>query len=244
MEEIDINKYEPIVEPVEDKAYRVLMAIAGSVPVASGAVTEIVNSFISSPLEVRRGEWLSALTNAVNYILSQLNKTENEVAQNKLLISAILRSSDIAIRTSDDEIHKVLIEGIISSAKNQSLDESRIAIYYSTIAKLTSLHLKLINYFSNLPVNDVDFDESYKITEKQELFFLKVAAYNIIFEDRDLVYRLMSDLNGDRIVALSDNSQRSLKGPNFIFMNLTGFGKELIDFIGLRETIENQHNNS
>ncbi|MGK0235531.1 MAG: hypothetical protein ACI9EK_002070, partial [Psychroserpens sp.] len=103
-----------------------------------------------------------------------------------------------------------------------------VAMYLSSISKFTSLHLKLIGYFSQLPV----FDNSIPLSdERQEFFFQDLLNFDQVFSKRHIVDRLMQDFVTDQIVDLPHKAGRSMGGPNFVNMRLTMFGEDLQNFI-------------
>lgn len=228
MDKIDIEKYDPAVEPVSDKVHRLVRASAASVPVVGGAIAEAVNAIVAPPYEARTNAWLHQLSNTLNTLIENYNQSESQLSENEALLSAIVRSSDIAVRTSSPEIKEALSNGLISVALNQNLEEAIVAIYLNSISRLTSLHLKLLTYLSYLP----ELDRNIELSEERQLqFFQEVVAHDQDFSSRHILHRLMQDLINEKIVGLPDKASQSMSGPNFINMRLTELGEELVEFI-------------
>lgn len=229
MDNINIEKYSPDIEPIEDKVHRLAKAVTSSVPVIGGALTEVLVSVVSPPQEKRTQLWLSELTNVVNFLVNTHNADLTTLSEDNRFLTAIIRSSDIVIRTSEVEVVEAIKNGLITVALKQDLDEAIVAMYLSSIAKLTSLHLRLIGYFSQLPI----FDNSIPLSDqRQEFFFHDLMSFDAVFSKRHIVDRLMQDLVTEKIVDLPHKAGRSMGGPNFVNMRLTQFGEELQSFIG------------
>ncbi|MEH6501836.1 MAG: hypothetical protein V7751_20855 [Pseudoalteromonas distincta] len=151
MDKIRIEEFDPIIEPAADKVHRIARASVVAVPVIGGALVELVNAIVAPPYEVRTNAWLNQLSETLNCLIEGHNQTEIQLRDNEVLLSAIIRSSDIAVRTSSPKVTKALSNGLIYVALNQNLEEAIIAIYLNSISRLTSLHLKLLEYLSRLP---------------------------------------------------------------------------------------------
>ncbi|AQQ68273.1 hypothetical protein Mag101_11935 [Microbulbifer agarilyticus] len=229
---IEKEEFDPVVEPTTDKVHRIARSILSAVPAVGGALTESLNTIIAPPYETRVNNWLYNLSDTINDLIDNHSKTESELRENKALLSAILRSSDIAVRTSSEDVINALSNGLISVALDQTLEESLVCIYLNSIARLTSLHLKLLEYLASLS----EVDKSIQLTQERQLeFFKNLAGYDNDLKSRELVYRLMNDLMNERVVALPEGASASSGGPNFINMRLTMFGEELIRYISGRK---------
>lgn len=232
MDKIDIEKYDPVIEPIEDKLHRLTRAAAGSVPVVGSSLAEIVSAIITPPYEARTNAWLHILSKTMNTLIDSHNQTESSLRENNNLLSAIIRSSDIAVRTSSPEITQALSNALVSVALNQNLEEAIIAIYLNSASRLTSPHLKLLTYLSGLP----EPEQTTQLTEKHQLLFFKsLSDYDKDFTDREITHRLTQDLINERILGLPDKASQSMSGPNFINMRLTQLGRDFVDFIAVRE---------
>lgn len=228
IDKIDAREFNPNIEPVEDKIHRTIRATAASIPIVGGALAEVVNAIVAPPFEVRTNAWLNQLSDTLNVLIEKHNHTKAQLSRNETLISAILRSSDIAVRTSSLEITKALSNGLINIVINQNQEEAVIAIYLNSISRLTSLHLKLLSYLSQLP----ELDLNMQLTEELQLkFFNDLSAYDNSFSVRHIVQRLMQDLMNEKIIGLPDKASQSFRGPNFINMRLTKLGEELLEYI-------------
>ncbi|WP_413664769.1 hypothetical protein ACG1BZ_05705 [Microbulbifer sp. CNSA002] len=228
MNKIEKEEFDPVVEPTSDKAYRITRSVLSAVPTVGGALAESLSAIIAPPYQTRTNNWLHKLSDSINDLIDNHSKTESELRENKAFLSAILRSSDIAVRTSSEDVINALSNGLISVALDQTIEEAIVCIYLNSIARLTSLHLKLLEYLASLP----EVDKSTQLTQERQLkFFKNLAGYDHDFKSRELVYRLMNDLMNERVVALPKGASASSGGPNFINMRLTKLGEELIRYI-------------
>lgn len=228
MDKIDTSEFDPDTELVEDKVHRLARAAASAVPVFGGALNEVLNTIVVPPYERRTNAWLHQLSITLNTLMESYNQTESKLKENNSLLTAIVRSSDIAVRTSSQEVIQALSNGLVFIALNQNTEEAIIALYLNSLSRLTSLHLKLLSYLSSLPELDYNIQLS---KERQLEFFDDLSAYDQDFSSNHILHRLMQDLINEKIVDLPDKASHSMRGPNFINMRLTKLGEEIVEFI-------------
>ncbi|KAB7696304.1 hypothetical protein [Plesiomonas shigelloides] len=228
MQKIDSSTFDPDLEPVVDKVHRIARAGIAAIPMLGGTSVELLNSIIAPPHEVRTTKWLHKLTEAVNLLIETYNINQESLSNNDKFFSAIIRSSDIALRTSEDTMLNALASGLVFSATTQDKDEAIITLYLLSLSRLTSLHLTLTKYIADLPPVDrtVDLTE-----EKQMQFYTELNKYDSKYDTSHLINRLMQDLVNEKIVEIEPGAMMSMRGPNYIHMRLSPFGKELVDFI-------------
>lgn len=236
MNKVDPEEFDPPIEPVSDKLHRLARAGAASVPVAGGVVTELLNAIVAPPFERRMIAWQHELTSVVNRLIEHHNLTAKQLASNDVLVSAIIKSSDIALRTSSEDVVSALLNGLIFIAKKQNCKEAIVALYLNTIARLTSLHFKLLRYLMELPENKQD-DPSERRTpnKEQQEFLTNVEAYDPDFSNPHVTERLMQDLISEKLIEVPDGVSQALGRPNHLKMRITQFGADFIDFISKHE---------
>ncbi|SHI38236.1 hypothetical protein [Cycloclasticus pugetii] len=122
MDKIDIEKYDPAVEPVSDKVHRLARASAASVPVVGGAIAEAVNAIVAPPYEARTNAWLHQLSNTLNALIENYNQSESQLSENEALLSAIVRSSDIAVRTEVVPLIRTTCLGVIFPVNHAAIN--------------------------------------------------------------------------------------------------------------------------
>ncbi|MFO4678353.1 hypothetical protein V5H35_16750 [Vibrio cholerae] len=228
MEKIDSNTFDPDLEPVGDKVHRVARAGIAAIPMLGGTSVELLNSIIAPPHEVRTNKWLHKLTEVVNLLIETYNINQESLSNNDKFFSAVIRSSDIALRTSEDTMLDALASGLVVSATTQDKDEAIITLYLLSLSRLTSLHLTLTRYIADLP----PVDRSVDLTEeKQKQFYTELNKYDSKYDTYHLINRLMQDLVNEKIVEIEPGAMMSMGGPNYIHMRLSPFGKELVGFI-------------
>ncbi|EHV5548582.1 hypothetical protein K0W37_004574 [Vibrio parahaemolyticus] len=228
MEKIDSNTFDPVVEPVGDKVHRLARTGIAATPMLGGSLVELLNSIIAPPHEARTNKWLHKLTDVVNLLVEAHNISQESLSSNDKFFSAIIRTSDIALRTSEDTVLNALASGLIFTANSQDKDEAIITLYLLSLSRLTSLHLTLTKYIADLP----PVDRSVDLTEeKQKQFYTDLNKHDSKYDTNHLVNRLMQDLINEKIIEIEPGAAMNMGGPNYIHMRLSPFGKELVEFI-------------
>jgi len=149
----------------------------------------------------------------------------------------VVRCSDAAIRTSNEEVIDGLVNTVVAVARSQTIDEVKLQMCLRSISGMTSLHMKLLQYINSLQntsLSDVLSEDD------QQVFFLEAAAYDQELVDKTLVSRAMQDMYNDKLVDLPHNAARSLGGPNYINMRFTDLGFDVLKLIkgrGLKNAI-------
>lgn len=221
MKKIDSDEFDPSVEPVTDKIYDLARVGTALVPVAGGVLTETLGSLVTPPYQKRVNSWLHELTDSVNELIESGEKIQEQLIDNQLFLTSVIRCSDVAVRTSDNDVVKGLVNTVVAVAKSQTLDEARLEMYLRSISIMTSLHIKLLRYLDTLP-NSVP-KESLDETRQQQ-FFSQAATFDQDLSDQALVSRVMQDLVNEKLADLPPDAARSMGGPNYINMRLTQIG--------------------
>ncbi len=199
-----INKdmIDPQKETDGDKAHRVVRATLGLIPIGGGTAVEVFNSIIAPPLEKRKTEWMSLVTDLINELYAREKSIVEDLHSNDQFITALSKASLIAIHTHQEEKIKALKNVIANSALGTNLDDDTQLIYLNLIDTLTPSHIKLLkfvydpeNYISKLDQeypND-QYPLSIKIVfpeyKSNKAFYRKIASdlekYELILKPRN-----------------------------------------------------------
>lgn len=215
-----INKEEfaPSIEPTGDKIHRLVRAGIGLSPMFSGTALELLNSIVEDPYNARRTRWLHTLTDAFNNTSIDMERLKADVDRHNAVLSAILKSTDIALKTSDVSTHDALVQLILNSIKTNNVSEELNSIYLSTISQLTASHLALLRLFkirdryksgSELP--------KYEAILRQEIEQCEGVS-NLIPSSR-----LLSDLHSMQLIFSPESSPWSSGCTNYSTMMLSEY---------------------
>lgn len=232
MSQIDTEKYDPAVEPTGDGLHRLARAAIGLMPVGSGTALEVLNLFIQDPYQRRRSQWLHDLSFAVNSMGNRLDEVESHVHRHGVVLSAILQSTDIALKTGDLAIHQRLISMVINTIKDQAPDEELLSLYLATISRLTSSHLDLLDLISSRQ----RYETGNELGEHEHQFFKEIEARAGISPTIPKA-RLLNDLESLTLIYSPEGSPASMGGStNYCTKAVTSFGLAFMAHVSSTES--------
>lgn len=223
---IETEKYEPPVEPEADKIHRLVKAGIGALPMLSGTIVEVFNALVENPLQKRRGEWLHALSMAINKAEIDIEKLQTDQEATQKVLSAILQSTDIALKTNDKNVHETLIRMVLHTLRNSDEEDDVLSVYFSTARQMTSSHFTVLTFVSNrksLTSNGGELKacESAFISEVENL---DGKSANIP------ATRILKDLVSMELIYSPERSPSRLGGTNYCTHCLSQFGEQFLKF--------------
>ncbi len=171
------------VEDYKDKTYGMIKASLNLIPVAGGAVSEALSTWFSSPVEKRREKWNEELHKVVTNLQNVL-ENPTELFENEIFITTVLRATEIAVKSHQNEKIQYLKNIVFNSAILIDMDDTKKMLYLEIISSYTPLHIILLNYMNN-PKQKIE-----KLPNNQVL----TCSYS------DFIFRCISELENDKII--------------------------------------------
>jgi len=102
-------------------------------------------------LKKRRKAW----EKRVEERLSTLECSLTDLSNSEMFVTALIRSTEIAMKTSEKEKLEYLSNALLNSYI-ESIDETRLCLYFNLIEKYTIAHIKMMRHFYILsdPLHD------------------------------------------------------------------------------------------
>ncbi|SEN10284.1 hypothetical protein SAMN02800694_2779 [Luteibacter sp. UNCMF331Sha3.1] len=221
MSPIDVDHYDPPVEPVPDKIHRMARAVIGAMPVFSGAALELLNALIEDPFQKRRTQWFHDLSGALNQVTVQVEEVGRHQARQDAVLTAVLKTSDVALRTSDAGVQQRLIAVVLNTIKDETPSEEKLSVYLSTLSQMTSSHLKLLRWMGARQ----RYEHGTEIREKERLFLGEVP--DVIGRSNSIpATRLLKDLESLSLIHSPEGSPWGSNLTNYCTMVVTEYGRE------------------
>jgi hypothetical protein len=222
---IENDRFDPPVEPSGDKVHRVARAAIGALPMFSGAALEVLNLLVGDPYNKRRTQWLHELSDAINGLSADIERLERNSRKEGAVLSAILQSTDVALKTGDEDIHRCLVQIVVHALQDSDPNEELIAVYLATLRQLTSSHLKLLN----LIVSRKRYEHGLELNQYEANFFEEVEQSGL--SKAIPVTRLLNDLVSFHLIYSPPGSPWSSGGTNYCTMKPTDFALGLVSYI-------------
>jgi hypothetical protein len=131
-----------------DYALGVLRSVVTAIPGVGGSITELMSTFLNSPLAKRRDEWFKQLALAIVELQqSGSGLTAQELLNDERFITAVFSASSIAMRNHKAEKLAALANAVKSSVVLPMVDEDEQSMFMRYIDELTSWPIKMLRLF-------------------------------------------------------------------------------------------------
>lgn len=230
-EKLTMELIDPLVEPAADKIYRLVSIGVQAIPFVGGAIGETFHAFLKSPAERRQRQAIAVMMEAINELQKKISRSREDLINDEAFVSTLFTAASMATRTADADKLKAIKQAVISGALEGAPDEAAQQMFMTTLADMTSIHLKLLPYFKSITlqtIKNLNPDER----SVQNSFFEKVKAFVTKGTDDGLIERATRDLQSWGVIAVPRGGASSVSGPNFIVMTLTDFGRRFVEFVG------------
>lgn len=112
------------------------------IPVGGALISSVWDVVKNNSLSKRSEEWKVALEER----LSKLENTLEDIGNNELFTTALIKSTELAMKTARKEKMEFLANAVIHSV-NQNIDEEKLIVFFSLLDKYTVSHIKILNFF-------------------------------------------------------------------------------------------------
>lgn len=220
-------------DKAKDIAYIITKAGIGSVPVIGAAASELLGLIVTPPLEKRRSEWMLEVGERLKKLEATKGVDLESLKNNKIFIDIVIQTTQLAIKTSEEEKIKIYQNVILNSLENQDPDLSEIQIFLNLIEAFTVWHIRLLLLFDN----PKEWLISNGITPPQlmmgSMFSVIDEAYPELKSKQDFCNLIWSDLSRAGLVNTNSLSA-TMSGSGIYSDRTTNFGKKFIDFIRIK----------
>jgi hypothetical protein len=147
MSKIDIDAIDPAIEPDSEKMHRATRIALGFVPGVGGALVEVFNSAIESPLTKRRWETMVQIGEVINDLLERKVVTEEDLHENEAFISTVAEVCAISLRNHQKEKLEALRNAVRNSALPSCPADDYRQLFLNFVDVCTVTHIKLLQLF-------------------------------------------------------------------------------------------------
>ena len=184
----------------------------------SAAFAAIVDNVRESVLEKRLLKWKEDVVGRIEELEAKIE----ELVSNSSFATALIKTSELAIKTESDEKRKILATALTNTYK-QSVEEDKMVIYLQLIEKYSMLHIEIIRYLHD------DYMSERFYNNKTPSF---LALFKIKFQNIEDIYlkKALSDLQNDCLLErFHDDSP--VEFQNHRFELLTKLGNDFYNYL-------------
>ena len=126
-------------------AVEVLKMAVSPVPVFGGSVTAFIDLLVGPSLQKRHDEWIKQIADAVQEIAERLDDFDpHKLQENQVLITAVLTTSALAIKTHQSEKLDSFRRAIVNSVLPGAPEEFEQMTFLRFVDELTPLHVRML----------------------------------------------------------------------------------------------------
>lgn len=214
-----MEKKELLSEVTEISAKTILSAI----PIGGALVTCIWDSIKANAANRRMEDW----KNQVEEKLCDLDLSLEDIGNNELFTSAMMKATDIAIKTAEDEKRQYLAIAVKNSAM-ASIDESVMMIYLDLLDKYTLWHIRILHLFRNPKA----FDQVHVdgITTGSASIVVE-QVYPEIAKEKELLDKIVKDLQNDGMMSEGSYMHGDMTANGVVASRTTELGNNFLKYI-------------
>lgn len=190
------------------------------IPVGGALATAVYDVVKGNCLAKRQEEWKRALEER----LSGVEETLENIGNNELFTTALIKGTELAMRTAKGEKLSYLANAVVNTI-GQDLDEERLIVFLDLIDKYTVSHIKIINFFYDPTRFEGVSSSSYMMGSPTIPLFAIYPELN-----NDLFSKIYKDLYIDGMVN-TENLNCTMTGSGMVAKRTTKLGDQFLRFI-------------
>lgn len=220
------KKYYPPEISIGDAAHTIARAGLGAIlPGGGTAVSELLNTIITPPIEKRRNEWMHLIGESLLKLEESMGIMLETLKSNDRFIDAAIHASLIAIRTHKKEKLEYLRNSIVNSVLQNTQNIEWDLIFLNFGDSMTVWHVKILSYLNH---SLSYWKERHAFLREGDPDYKEVAKllYPELNKDTEMLEFILFDLSTHRLTTTGKVILRDASGSL-----LTETGKKFLEFI-------------
>lgn len=192
------------------------------IPVGGTLITCVWDSIKANCAQKRLDEWKKLMEDR----LTTVEITLNEASNNERFTTAMMKATDSAIKTMENEKRKYLADAVLNSL-TCSIDESIMMMYFDLIDRYTLWHIKVLDFFSNpTKFREVSASKFFMGSPIEPL----TLVYPELKGNEEFIDKIVIDLYVDKLMD-TENINSIMTSQGMIAPRTTKMGNQFISFI-------------
>ena len=127
-----------------DAVYTAAKAGLAAIPLVGGTAAELVQFLVGSPLESRQTVWMDHIADLLRRLQAERGVTVESLRDNPTFIDAVLKASNLAVRTSSELKRKALQAALAHMALSPAEDSIGREMFLRFIDEFTETHIRIL----------------------------------------------------------------------------------------------------
>lgn len=197
--------------------------LVSTIPVGGTLVTCIWDSIKANSANRRMEDW----KNQVEEKLCDLRLSLDDIGNNELFASAMMKATDIAIKTAEDEKRQYLASAVKNSAMAR-IDESVMMIYLDLLDKYTLWHIRILHLFRNPKAFDQVHVDGIMMGSAS---IVVEQVYPEIAKEKELLDKIVKDLQNDGLMSEGSYMHADMTANGVVASRTTELGNNFLKYI-------------
>lgn len=190
------------------------------IPVGGALATSVYDTVKGNCLSKRQEKWKETLEER----LSKLENTLEDIGNNEIFATTLIKATELAMRTSREEKMAYLANSVVNSLQ-PDIDEEKLIVFLNLLDKYTVSHINIIYFFNNPKRFDGISSSSYMMgSPTTPLFQIYPELNNGLFN------KIYADLYTDGMVN-TESLNITMTGSGMVAKRTTPLGDEFLKFI-------------
>ena len=193
-----------------------------TIPIGGALATSVYDVVKGNSLAKRKEMWERTIEERI----TKLEGTLEDIGNNESFTTALIKATELAMRTASQEKMKYLANAVVNSFK-LNLEEEKLIIFMDLLDKYTISHIKSLHFFYN----------PKRFSDTNSSSYMAGSPTTILFQvypdlDNEIFKKIYNDLYVDGMVNLkTDNLNTTMTGSGMVAKRTTALGDEFLMFI-------------
>lgn len=196
------------------------------IPFGGGTlVTCVWDSIKANTAQKRMNEW----KNLIEDRLHTIETTLEDIGNNELFASAMMKATDSALRTAE-QTKREYLANVVRNSVLVPVEESRLMMFLDMIDRNTAWHLAVLQFFRDPTQGGKRNANHYYMGAPSTVL---QEALPEICKNMDMVRKIVRDLQQDGLLHQGDFLNTTMTAQGMVTPRTTEFGNEFLDYITL-----------
>jgi len=197
--------------------------LLSAIPIGGVLATCVWDSIKAHSVQYRLDEWKRVIEDR----LTNVERTLEDIGGNELFASAMMRSTDIAIKTAESDKREYLANAVYNSLEIH-INESIMMMYLNMLEEYTVWHIKILNYFRNpLACERVNANNYMMGSAMGPL----LQVFPELIEKKEIVNKIVKDFQKDGLLSEGSYLTGTMTNSGMVAARTTVWGNEFLEFI-------------
>ena len=197
------------------------------IPVGGALVTCIWDSVKANAAQKRMDEWKTLIEKRLHTIESTLE----DIGNNELFASAMMKATDCALRTAE-QTKREYLANVVKNSLIIAIDESKMMMFLDLLDRSTAWHLAILEFFRDPTQGGKNIVNNYYMGAPSTVL---QEALPELCKNMDMVQKIVRDLQQDGLIQQGEFLNAMVTSQGMMTPRTTTFGNEFLDYITLRK---------